>query len=131
MTKNKGGRPSEFKAKYDHATIISLMSEGAGKIEVCAALNICYDTLLAWSDPEHDTFHKEFLESIKKGELLSQAWWEKKGREKLEEPKFNSTLWFMNVKNRFRKSPVSWSDKTELEHSGEVKSITVTTNVVE
>lgn len=108
------GRPTKYKEEFCKVAV-DMMTEGCGKVEVCAAIDISYDTFLTWTNPDHTTFKKNFLESIKKGELLSQAWWEKQGRENLKETKFNPALWFMNVKNRFGKSPVPWSDKQEID----------------
>lgn len=116
-------RPSEFEEKYKPELILELMAEGASKIEVCAALDICYDTLLDWSNPRGPRFHKEFSESLKKGSLLSQVWWEKQGRENLKETKFNYTGWFMNVKNRFRNSPEPWKDKNETDITSKGEAI--------
>ena len=51
----------------------------------------------------------------KKGLDLSQAWWEGKGRQNLENRDFNFVGWFMQMKNRFRHD---WKDKHEVEHTG-------------
>lgn len=47
---------------------------------------------------------REFAETIETGRVLSQAWWEEKGRD-LEAKGFNTTLWYKNMQNRF-----GWSD---------------------
>lgn len=93
--------------------VIELMKDGASKVEVCAELDICYDTFQDYQEK-----HPEFSESVKRGERLSQAWWEKNGRLALRDKEFNPTLWYMNMKNRF-----NWADKqeTKTEHSGELK----------
>lgn len=46
----------------------------------------------------------EFAEVIETGRVLSQAWWEEKGKA-VGDRSFNSVLWYMNMKNRF-----GWSD---------------------
>lgn len=113
------GRPIKYKPEFCK-TVIALMKDGASKIEVCAELGICYDTLLDWCNDKSDRYKEDFSESIKMGTLLSQAWWEKEGRVGLKDKDLNSTLWFMNMKNRFRKSPVPWADKTEQEVSANI-----------
>ena len=47
---------------------------------------------------------------------MCEAWWTEKGRSKLEDPKFNHVLWYMQMKNRFK-----WRDRQEVEHSGTVE----------
>ena len=105
-----GGRPTKFKEEMCE-TVICLMSEGASKIEVCAELGICFDTIAEWCNPKGDYFKPTFSEAVKKGLQLSQAWWEKNGRTNLENRDFNYTGWYMNMKNRF-----GWADKKEIDH---------------
>ena len=93
--------------------VVDMMTEGASKAEVCAALpdkntiklGICWDT---FSDAMKN--HPEFSEAVKKGLQLGQAWWEEQGRTNLQNGKFNYTGWFMQIKNRF---PKDWRDKQE------------------
>lgn len=104
-TKKKTGRPSKYESSMCD-TVIKMMREGASKTEVCAEIGISWDTLARWQ-----TDNAEFSEAIKTGELLSAAWWERMGRTNLFDAdgvKFNSTLWYMNMKNRF-----GWADKQE------------------
>jgi transposase-like protein len=97
------GRPSEYKPEWMLNKAIDLMSEGASKVEVAAELGITRETLYDWMKK-----HPEFSDTIKKGEQLCEAWWEKHGRRSLHDQKFNATLWYMNMKNRFK-----WSDRQE------------------
>jgi len=98
-----GGRPSKYKPEYCN-TVVELMSEGASKTEVAAYIGVVKSTIYEW-----EKNHDEFSNAIKKGEELSEAWWERHGRMQLENPKFNHVLWYMNMKNRF-----GWRDKQEL-----------------
>ena len=115
-----GGRPTKYRPEMC-ATVEEMMAEGCSKVEVCAELGICYDTWLIWQGE-----HKEFSESVKTGETLSAAWWEKQGRQNLATQGFNATLWYMNMKNRH-----GWKDKTETALTGadggpiEIKGIDV------
>lgn len=90
-------------------TTIALYSEGASDVEIRAEFSISDDLMERWLIEE-----EEFSLTIKKGHTLSQAWWERKGRTNLDKKDFNSTLWYMNMKNRFK-----WKDKHE--ESGQVE----------
>ena len=103
------GRPTKYKPEMCE-TVIELMKEGASQYEVLATLGISEDTFYRWKKE-----NEEFSESIKRGSQLSQAWWEKKGRISLDDRQFNSTLWYMNMKNRFK-----WADKQEVKNEGNV-----------
>jgi hypothetical protein len=107
--KHPGGRPRKTLKDlpdkwYDIA--IEMYSEGASDVEVKAKLSVSNDVWTRWMKEE-----PEFMETIKAGKRLSQAWWEHKGRTNLENNKFSATLWYMNMKNRF-----GWADKTETKH---------------
>jgi hypothetical protein len=100
----KIGRPT----KYDPSMcneIEPLMAEGASITEVAAKLGITKDTLYRWLKDEDK---KPFSDAIKRGQQLSEAWWLEKGRINLENKDFNSTLWYMNMKNRH-----GWKDRQE------------------
>ena len=103
------GRPTKYKPEMCE-TVIELMKEGASQYEVLATLGISEDTFYRWKKE-----NEEFSESIKRGSQLSQAWWEKKGRISLDDRQFNSTLWYMNMKNRFK-----WADKQEVKNDGNI-----------
>lgn len=105
--KHPGGRPTKYVPKMCEK-VIELMSEGASKTEVAAELGICWDTFGRWQNE-----NEEFSEACKKGEKLSEAWWQRIARENLiyhpKSSQLNATLWYMNMKNRF-----GWRDKQEL-----------------
>jgi transposase len=103
------GRPTKYKPEMCK-TVLELMKEGASQQEVLAVLDISNDTFYRWKKE-----NEEFSETIKRGIQLSQAWWERKGRISLDDRQFNSTLWYMNMKNRFK-----WADKQEVKNEGNV-----------
>lgn len=96
------GRPSKYLPEYcDKA--IELMSEGASIYEIAYEFRVNQDTIHEWVK-----VHPDFSEALKQGKDLSQGWWIKNGRINLQNREFNSTLWYMNMKNRF-----GWRDKPE------------------
>lgn len=101
MTKHPGGRPTKYKPEYC-VLAKDMMSLGASKIEVAAKIGIARDTFFNWVNE-----NEEFSDAIKEGETLCQAWWEEHSRKKLDDPKFNSRLWEINMRNRFR---ADWSN---------------------
>lgn len=66
-----------------------------------------FDTFQAWQEK-----HPEFLESVKRGQVLSQSWWEREGRKSLRDGDFSYTGWYMNMKNRF-----AWRDQPKEDKS--------------
>lgn len=97
-----GGRPSDYKQEYCDK-IVQCFKEGWSIEEICLELDICKQTFYNWCES-----NQEFLDSKKKGESFSQGWWMKKGRINLENKDFSSTLWYMNMKNRF-----GWKDRSD------------------
>lgn len=106
--------PKEWLDKGWQDTVIELMTEGGSKAEVIAILNISNDLHYRWMSDE-----EEYSETIKKGEVLSQGWWEKHARNAATgvNKDANATMMIFNLKNRF---PNDWRDKTEREHSGNI-----------
>lgn len=100
------GRPTVYRAEICDQ-VIELMKEGRSKNAVASILGIHVDTIYDWCDK-----YPEFSEAIKKGVMLSEAWWEEHGRLNLHNRDFNSTLWYMNMKNRF-----GWRDRVDNNHS--------------
>lgn len=89
------GRPS----KYDPALgalVLAHMAAGASKTEVAAALGIHRDTLYSWARR-----HPDFADTLKRGETLAAAWWERLGRKNLDNPRFNYPGWLQQMRNRF------------------------------
>jgi orotate phosphoribosyltransferase-like protein len=99
------GRPPDYTPDLCEK-VIPLLKQGMSIAEIGLELDIGYSTIYAWMERFPD-----FKEAIKNGREYSKGWWEKNGRIALRDKDFNSTLWYMNMKNRF-----GWKDKQETEH---------------
>lgn len=88
-------------------TVVARFKKGESIAEVLKALNT--------SRYFHKKFLKESLEYaeiFERGLLLAESWWIKKGRDSLNlstGSKFNTAVWFINMKNRF-----GWRDTPEI-----------------
>lgn len=97
------GRPTKYRPEMC-STVVELMSQGASKLEVCGALGVFdQETLIEWEKK-----YPDFSEAIKTGVQQSEIWWQRKGRQNVDNKEFNTALWYINMKNRF-----GWRDKKE------------------
>jgi len=106
--KHAGGRPTKYSPEMIDECI-RLMREGASITEIAYELNVAKDTIYEWKK-----VHPEFSDAIKKGVDFSEGWWMKEGRINIQNKEFNSTLFYMNMKNRF-----GWADKQEITQGNE------------
>jgi hypothetical protein len=113
-----GGRPT----KYDPAWVEKLpemFAAGQSVLEVAVNLGISRDSVYAYAK-----IYPEFSDALTRGKELSQAWWERQGREGLYDiteydekgrpcsrRSINHSIWNKNVACRFR---VDWADRQEL-----------------
>jgi hypothetical protein len=96
--------------------IISLYAEGASDVEVKAWIikqrGSCSNGL--WYRWLKD--YKEFSQTIKKGKILSEAYWVELGHKNLNNKNFNYVGWYINMKNRF-----GWSDAGKTEKTNDTE----------
>ena len=117
----KVGRPKEDLSSLPdnwHEEVLELYSEGAADVEIKALI---YGWRNNFSNNLWDRWMKEepeFWETIKRGRMLSESWWNKSGRKNLKDKDFSYTGWYMNMKNRF-----GWRDKQETTLQGGDKAI--------
>ena len=98
--------------------IFELSSDGHSDVEIQShflKLNGLTAGSVQWMWRHLREINEEFSLTIQISRILCQAWWEKAGREGLHKEIFNTGCWYANMKNRF-----SWSDKKEIQHSGEI-----------
>lgn len=93
--------------------ILENMSVGASQIEVMAKLGISRTVWDRFLDEE-----PEFIAIVEQGTGLCEAWWMTEARNNLYNHKFQTVLWYMNMKNRF-----GWKDKAEVDYTSGGKAI--------
>lgn len=101
--------------------IIEASQEGASNVEIMCLLGIYRSAFRTLKED-----YPEFRAAVKRGKLLCQAWWERRGREMSCGDNGNPTTWIFNMKNRF-----DWRDKAEVNnnHSGNINTSWTFNNV--
>lgn len=95
-----GGRPT----KYDPSLCekaFEVISEGASIPELAYIIKVDQTTINDWM-----RIHQDFALAIKSAREIAEGWWLMHGKDNLHNKEFNSTLWYMNMKNRY-----GWTDK--------------------
>lgn len=96
---------AKYSADYPDR-VIELMAEGASFVEVAADLGAAIPTFNRWRDSGE---HPDFTEACSIGLGLSEAWWQRLGREAADSRReINAAVWIFNMKNRFR-----WRDRVD------------------
>ena len=100
--------------------ILDAYKEGQSDIAAIVTLDITKETFykLVRADRESlGDIEQDFVDSIKKGRTLSQAWWEEIGRKGTTGviDSFNNGAFVFNMKNRFKPKGYDsiWADKVE------------------
>lgn len=99
--------------KYDPAyceTVVEMGLRGKSKVQMAAAIGVSDQTLTNWREK-----HAEFAEAMHLAETCSQAWWEERGQDGLEDKNFNHAVWGRTMGARFRRD---WSEQYRHEVTG-------------
>ena len=97
------GRPSDYEPRFAQIAR-ELMLEGASMMELGWHLRKSQQCLYEWIEK-----FPEFGEAVNQSKEFAQGWWMHEARMNIRNKEFNSTLWYMNMKNRF-----GWVDKQEV-----------------
>jgi transposase len=101
-------RPTKY-SKAISKKLPDMFIEGQSIVEVCADLHISKDTFYNWKKE-----HEEFSKAVDDGLTLSQAYWEKLGREgTICKREVQPTMYAFQMKNRFH-----WTDKAYVSLGG-------------
>lgn len=121
------GRPSKYQeiiTEENKNKVLEIYSKGGSDLEVIDYLGISKTTFYDWLK---EADKQDFSDTIEKGKIKSQIWWENQGKEGIWDKNFNSTTWIFTMKNRFREN---WSDTTKTEITGKDGGAIKTENTV-
>ena len=104
------GRPTSYRAEYCD-DVIRMGGEGFSIVEMAAEIGVNRVTLeVEWPEKWPD-----FSRAFAQARLLSQAWWERQGRNGLSADKFQASLYSRSMAARF---PADWRETSRVESTG-------------
>jgi len=98
----KAGRPTKF-TPIMCKKVIEIMAQGRSRSNAATLMGVTEATFYGWMKD-----YPEFLKSVNIGDQLSLLWWMTMGQINIHNKDFNSTLYMMQMQNRF-----GWSRKLE------------------
>lgn len=90
------GRPTDYRPEYCNE-IIELGRSGKSMAEMAQAFNVTRTSLYEWA-----SVHPEFSTALTHAREFAQCWWEAQAQQNLENRNFNSKLWEVTVRSRFK-----------------------------
>ena len=93
--RRKRGRPTDYDPAFCER-VIEYGREGMCRQEICAELDISFQTFSNWLK-----VHREFFDAATRAKELENAWWLKAGREGIFNRHFNAQGWALQFRNRF------------------------------
>lgn len=116
------GRPSEYDPAHCER-VIELGQEGASIVEMACDLGVVRQTLYDWGKA-----HPEFLDALARAREVSQAWWEKIGREGMQKKSIDAAIYSRSMAARF---PKDWREVKGTELTGKDGGAVETTTRIE
>jgi hypothetical protein len=125
------GRPTSYKPDMC-PQLVAKMATGRSFQNAVTMMGISYMTACLWikqpvEDEPNPFYHEDFFYSYKLGMYLNELWWDEKGKQNLDNPKFNNNLYMM-----FRTNKHGWTrrlegkvDVVETNHTIDEKRITI------
>lgn len=115
-----GGRPSDYDPIYCNM-LIEHMSKGFSFKSFAGKIGVNNKTLYNWAEQHEEFFHAKSI-----GQEKSRLFWEQQGIDGLHDQyhktedgmttlKLNSTVWRLNIMNRF---PDDWRERSETKLTG-------------
>lgn len=106
---NPVGRPPKYDPDFHPQNFITLSKKGKHLFQIAAEWDISRETLYAW---QRD--HKEFSDSVKRGNQLCEAWYMAVGQAgmiggKVDGKPINLGFYVWLTKNKFK-----WADRQEI-----------------
>ena len=92
----KVGRPSLYKPEYCEK-VIELGREGKSLVQIASHFDVTRQAVLEWANQ-----HPEFFAALERARVHAQNWWENQAQAGMHAKIFNSKVWEVSVRARFR-----------------------------
>ena len=92
----KVGRPTLYRPEYCE-TVIELGREGKSLVQMAAHFDVSRPTISEWASE-----HPEFSKALDRAKVHAQNWWENQAQTGMYARGFNSKVWEVSVRARFR-----------------------------
>ena len=97
------GRPEAIpKVLAKRDKLIAMAKEGASKCELYVEMGITKGCASRWCNENDDRYQPDFVNLIQELTVLSQAWWERLGKDCLNMEKFQATVYNKQMQGRFK-----------------------------
>ena len=97
------GRPPKYRADWMPAKAEEVFATGASVNKVAMVLETFPSTIYRWMGE-----HPEFKEAVARGKQKALVWWEDEGQNNLDNQRYNTGMYELQVANR-----IGWSRKVE------------------